>query len=112
MLKTLVTVLVFALACFLSGRYGGALVVRAWGSGSWSAPAADPSAPREAGLLRLDSAKAHERLGWRPVYGVDEALARTVAWYRAAGERGFDARAFSRGQIRDYDAALTAGAAR
>ncbi|MBI4062054.1 MAG: CDP-glucose 4,6-dehydratase [Elusimicrobia bacterium] len=77
------------------------LVVRGWGSGRWTA-ADDSAAPHEAGLLKLDSSKARERLSWRPVYGVDEAVARTVAWYRAAAAPGFDALAFTRGQIADY----------
>ena len=82
------------------------LVVRGWGSGRWTAADADPSAPHEAGLLKLDSGKARARLSWRPVYGADEAVARTVAWYRAAAEPGFDALAFTRRQIADYTAAL------
>ncbi|HXG70647.1 MAG TPA: GDP-mannose 4,6-dehydratase [Gemmatimonadaceae bacterium] len=30
----------------------------------------------------LSSAKARERLAWQPLYTFDEALARTIAWYR------------------------------
>lgn len=37
----------------------------------------------EAGLLRLDSAKARAELGWRPVWGLDVALAATARWYQA-----------------------------
>ena len=86
------------------------LVVRAWGSGCWSSPAADGPQPHEAGLLRLDSTKARERLSWRPVYGVDEAVAKTVAWHRAAAQPGFDALAFTRAQLADYTAAGKAAA--
>jgi len=77
------------------------LVVRAWGSGGWK-DASDPSAPHEAGLLSLDSAKARARLGWRPDGTPQEAVARAVAWYRASREKGFDAAAFTRRQIADY----------
>jgi len=30
----------------------------------------------------LDASKARERLGWRPVYGMQEAIRETVDWYR------------------------------
>lgn len=43
----------------------------------------DASNVHEATLLYLDSAKAHTQLGWRPVWGVDQALAATADWYRA-----------------------------
>ncbi len=32
----------------------------------------------------LSAAKARELLGWRPAVSLDEGLARTIAWYRAA----------------------------
>ncbi len=38
--------------------------------------------PHEAHLLCLDSAKARSRLGWQPVWKLDEALAATAHWYR------------------------------
>lgn len=43
----------------------------------------DRPQPHEAGLLYLDSTKAHTQLGWRPVWPLDEALAATADWYRA-----------------------------
>jgi CDP-glucose 4,6-dehydratase len=38
----------------------------------------------EAGLLRLDSAKAARQLGWRTRWTIEETLQRSVSWYRAA----------------------------
>jgi CDP-glucose 4,6-dehydratase len=38
--------------------------------------------PHEARYLKLDSSRARTRLGWRPLLGLEEALAATVAWYR------------------------------
>jgi len=32
----------------------------------------------------LSAAKARERLGWRPMFSLDEGLRRTIDWYRAA----------------------------
>ena len=77
-----------------------------WGGGEWraagaagadAATAADAAAaagadaaaataaaqPRhEAHLLQLDITKARERLGWRPVWEVERAVAATARWYR------------------------------
>jgi CDP-glucose 4,6-dehydratase len=38
--------------------------------------------PHEANYLKLDSSRARTRLGWRPLVGLDLALAETAAWYR------------------------------
>jgi CDP-glucose 4,6-dehydratase len=37
--------------------------------------------PHEARYLKLDSSRAHERLGWRPALGLEAALEATVGWY-------------------------------
>ena len=37
----------------------------------------------EANLLYLDSAKAHNQLGWQPVWNLDTTLEKTADWYRA-----------------------------
>jgi CDP-glucose 4,6-dehydratase len=39
--------------------------------------------PHEAGQLRLDIAKSQHRLGFKPVWDLDQTLAMTAAWYRA-----------------------------
>lgn len=39
--------------------------------------------PHEAKLLRLDIAKAEAELGWRPVWGLQQAIAATADWYRS-----------------------------
>ena len=31
----------------------------------------------------LDAAKANSRLGWKPAYGLEEGLRRTIDWYRS-----------------------------
>jgi len=54
--------------------------------------------PHEARYLKLDSSRAHARLGWRPLLGLDAALEATVEWYRQlAGEA--DMRAVTLAQI-------------
>lgn len=57
--------------------------------------------PRETQWLRLDSTRARERLGWRPGWNLEEGLARTVDWYRAAAS-GNDMRETSLAQIADF----------
>lgn len=39
--------------------------------------------PHEAGLLRLNAARAKQQLGWRPRWNLDTALQKTVDWQRA-----------------------------
>lgn len=75
-----------------------------WPQLAWSV-AGSPQ-PHEANLLYLDSAKARARLGWRPVWGVAEALAATADWYRAYLE---DGRVESRAQLREFIGAARAG---
>ncbi|MDZ4655339.1 MAG: CDP-glucose 4,6-dehydratase [Coriobacteriia bacterium] len=56
--------------------------VSAWGEGSWHTPDLGEHL-HEAAQLRLDISKADQVLGWRPVWGFDETIERTAAWYRA-----------------------------
>jgi CDP-glucose 4,6-dehydratase len=39
--------------------------------------------PHEAGLLKLDSAKAKNNLNWKPRLNLDESIGLTTEWYRA-----------------------------
>ena len=48
----------------------------------------DSIQPHEASVLRLDASAAHTKLGWQPVWGLDETLARTARWYRRYHEEG------------------------
>jgi CDP-glucose 4,6-dehydratase len=72
----------------------------AWGeSATWQAEVGEQ--PHEAHLLTLDSSQARTLLGWRPRYGIQEALEKTVDWQRA-WLSGADMRAFTLKQIEDY----------
>jgi CDP-glucose 4,6-dehydratase len=81
-------------------RFVADRLVALWGSAvSWES---DKTAhPHEAAWLGLDCRKARERLGWRPVLALDEALEWTVRWYKeqAAGRA---ARKMTLEQIREY----------
>ena len=58
--------------------------------------------PHEAKLLHLDSSRARETLGWRPVWSFEEAVAATARWYRAWIEKG---EVTSRAQLAEYTGA-------
>lgn len=57
--------------------------------------------PHEAGMLKLDSTKAQQQLGWRPHWSLDTALEKTVDWH-LAWKLGTDMQAFSLAQISEY----------
>ncbi|OCG26848.1 CDP-glucose 4,6-dehydratase [Gilliamella sp. wkB108] len=46
--------------------------------------ASDPNAVHENTLLNLDVTKAYVMLGWRAEWGLQEALEKTVDWYKSA----------------------------
>lgn len=58
-----------------------------WGGGATWTLSPGPH-PHEAHTLRIDAAKARERLGWRPRLDLPTAIAWSAEWYRrrAAGE--------------------------
>jgi CDP-glucose 4,6-dehydratase len=57
--------------------------------------------PREASYLALDSSAAEAELGWRPRWGLDEALASIVEWHDAQ-LRGEDVRATTLEQVERF----------
>lgn len=61
----------------------------------------DSNAPHEAGILRLDAAKAARWLGWRPVLDFDTTLRMTADWYKGFA-RGEPAAELTRAQIEGY----------
>ena len=44
--------------------------------------------PHEAAMLHLDSGKARQRLGWHPVWSLEQGLAATAEWYKSYSESG------------------------
>jgi len=57
--------------------------------------------PHEAHSLRVDSSLARTKLGWCPLWDLDEAIDRTVSWYQEF-EAGSDTRSATRAQIESY----------
>lgn len=75
-------------------------LAKLWGGGaSWQTDMRQH--PHEAGLLRLDSSKARNQLGWRPKLDIDRALELTSGWHRD-WMAGKDMRAATLGQIEQY----------
>lgn len=74
--------------------------VRQWGGGKVEI-AQQADAPHEAGLLHLNCDKAHQLLGWHPLWDFERTVAETVRWYRevTAGASALDV---SSRQIQDY----------
>jgi len=91
-------------------REGDDLPVRAlverfidrWGEGSW-ADASRAEQPHESKTLRLKIDKAERELGWRPRWGIDRAIERTVDWYRRFHRRDGEMQAFTVAQIEEYE---------
>lgn len=52
-----------------------------WTGLSWTV--STESQPHETSMLYLDSAMAKARLGWQPIWSLQEALAATANWYHA-----------------------------
>jgi len=59
--------------------------------------------PHEAHMLSLDNARARERLGWRPRWSIEQALARTLEWH-LAWRKGSRMQANCLAQLRAYEA--------
>lgn len=68
-----------------------------WGPDArWAA--ASTAAVHEAHHLKLDATLARERLGWRPRWPAEQAIARTLAWHQA-WQTGADMRRYTLDEI-------------
>ncbi len=76
-------------------------VILLWGTGELKVQT-DPDRPHEAHSLSLDHSKARERLGWRPLLTIDEAISMTVSVYRACLEDHASASEVIESQIHSY----------
>lgn len=57
------------------------LLCKSWGDGRWN-DASNREHPHEAGILRLNIEKATTKLGWQPVWNLQQTVERTTNWYR------------------------------
>ena len=80
-------------------------VIENYGKGSLKIFRADNL--HEANLLMLDISKAAAVLGWKPTYTAQEAIQKTVVWYKNFYANKTDMRTFTVGQIKDYTESLS-----
>lgn len=76
-------------------------VIQNWGEGNWE-NVQKKDENHEANLLILDATKAITSLGWKPVFSTDDAVSKTISWYKAHSENK-DIREFSLRQIEEYE---------
>jgi len=74
-------------------------IVQYYGKGSWE-NIETAHAVHEAKLLSLDISKSYSKLGWEPAWNIDEALQKTVEWYK--DYRNKDVYELCIKQIKDY----------
>ena len=77
-------------------------IIREWGCGTWKVLSQNENAPLEAGYLKLDSSKSMDRLGWKAAYAIDDAIQKTIGWYREYYTGNGDMYEFSLNQIKTY----------
>lgn len=76
------------------------LFCKAWGSGqTWESQAVE--GPHEANFLKLDCSRLKKVFGWKPLWGISEAVEKTVEWSRAWLD-GEDVDAVMLRQIREF----------
>ncbi len=75
-------------------------VVNAYGKGN--VVVGEKSPLHEAGLLMLNIDKAFNVLGWKPSYNADEAILKTVDWYKHFYAKDVDMLDFTLAQIKEY----------
>jgi CDP-glucose 4,6-dehydratase len=74
-------------------------VLKHW-PGEWE-DQSEAKAPHEAGKLNLTTDKAYHSLGWKPRWGFEETIQKTVEWYRQVHE-GVSPVELTRRQIEEY----------
>ncbi len=76
-------------------------ILKLWGRGKYSVDAGEH--PHETSYLKLDLSKTSQRLKFKPVLEIDEALQLTVQWYKNFYEvKTTSPREFTINQIREY----------
>lgn len=72
-----------------------------WGSGASWKNMNESNAPHEANFLKLDCSKSKSVLGWRPKWGIRDAMQKIVEWEKAV-QGGGSATEITDKQIKEY----------
>jgi len=71
-----------------------------WKGAKWES-AQEKNAPKESGILKLDSGKIRKVFNWAPKWDTSAAVSKTVEWYKAYAD-GKDMLAVTKEQIKGY----------
>jgi len=77
-------------------------VLKEWGSGTWQGASQNEINPHESNHLKLDISKSTTKLGWKPVYDINETIQKTVEWYKEYYTGKIDMYEFSLEQVKSY----------
>jgi CDP-glucose 4,6-dehydratase len=79
------------------------MIIHEWGGGSSEIMAInETNTPHEAEYLKLDIAKSMTKLGWTPIYNIDDAIRKTVSGYKAYYQKEQNMRDFFKSQIEAF----------
>lgn len=78
-------------------------LIKFWGKGLYKLEEQNIVQPHEANYLKLDLSKTSQKLKFKPILSIDEALQMTVQWYKNFYElNSARAKEFTINQLRDY----------
>lgn len=76
-------------------------MIKVWGKGNYILDTKDQC--HEANLLKLDISKAKFELKWQPIYNSDEAIIKTIEWYKNYyNQNDINIKEFTIKQIKEY----------
>ena len=76
-------------------------IIKKFGSGTWQ-DISDKKSFKESNLLLLNSQKAQNRLGWHPIFDIDNAISETVDWYKKYHDNPEEIESYSEKCIESY----------
>jgi len=74
-------------------------MIAKWPNSSWELDSS--SNPHESNFLQLDISKAESKLGWKPVWGLNQTLEKIIAWHQAWTNKK-DMQAVCLSEIKEY----------